>query len=95
VYVFTNTDIKEDIERIVTSNGGKYEKSLELQTCTHLVVAVEEGEKYLTAINWNSAMKEGMLPIAIVNYEWVLKCRDSGCKRSFPSYLSILDNTTQ
>lgn len=63
-------DCKNEIAKMIKSNGGTYSPPMSKSSCTHLVCHRNTGDKYATALKWNT--------IKIVTRAWIEECIKKG-----------------
>uniref|UniRef100_A0A914PIE4 BRCT domain-containing protein n=1 Tax=Panagrolaimus davidi TaxID=227884 RepID=A0A914PIE4_9BILA len=81
-----NGDQRLKISELVRQNGGEFSGSMAQQTCTHLVIDSNTGEKYRKAVEWKT--------VKIVTLKWLIKCAESGIKYDEDDYEPAVSDQT-
>uniref|UniRef100_A0AC35FSL4 BRCT domain-containing protein n=1 Tax=Panagrolaimus sp. PS1159 TaxID=55785 RepID=A0AC35FSL4_9BILA len=82
-----NGDQRLKISQLVRQHGGEFSGSMAQQTCTHLVIDSNTGEKYRKAVEWKT--------VKIVTLKWLMKCAESGVRYDEDKYQPGVKTSTQ
>ena len=77
---------REDIQTIITENGGTFSGSLDMRTCTHLIADLPKGQKYSYARRWK---------LHCVSTQWIYDCVKCGYSLDEVSYYTLPEGGQQ